>query len=306
MRLDQFDLNLLIAFDALMKERNVTTAAKRVNLTQSAMSAALKRLRESLADDLLIQHGKKMIPTERALQLAPEVAEVLQSLRKMIAGASDFTPASSQRRFRIAASDYISTVLLAPLIRELQQTAPLISLDISLADTTSHQALDNGELDLILQPEEFAVSAHPTEFLWEERFVVLGCRDNPALNGDLSIEQFYECGHIAVEIDGFRTFVDAAVDRLEPQRRVDLVAPSFLTVPWLLSGTQLLALVHERLGRLVARQLPLAFVDCPVTLPTMREVMQFHSTRSTDQGLCWLRNSLKRQSQILADRDSAA
>src|SRR5690606_23986690 len=101
MRLDNFDLNLLIAFDVLVEERNVTRAAARLNLTQSATSAALKRLRQAMQDDILVQHGKKMIPTSHALRLAPQVAAAIAQLRSLISASATFDPRTSTRRFQI-------------------------------------------------------------------------------------------------------------------------------------------------------------------------------------------------------------
>src|SRR6185503_20223470 len=132
MRLDHFDLNLLVAFDALLEERNVTRAARRLNVTQSAMSASLKRLREALGDPLLVQHGRTMVPTPHALELAPEVVRALAGLRNLISAGTAFDPQRSQRRYRIAASDYITTVLLVPLLRLLEHEAPFVRLDITL------------------------------------------------------------------------------------------------------------------------------------------------------------------------------
>jgi DNA-binding transcriptional LysR family regulator len=132
MRLEGFDLNLLLAFDVLLEERSVTRAARRLNVTQSAMSASLKRLREALGDPILLQHGKRMVPTPHALALAPEVAASIAALRRLIQPSSGFDPATSPRVFRIAASDYIATVALAPLLRELEREAPSLKLEISL------------------------------------------------------------------------------------------------------------------------------------------------------------------------------
>ena len=116
MRLDNFDLNLLVAFSALLEERNVTKAARRLNVTQSAMSASLKRLREALGDPILLQHGKSMIPTSHALALAPDIATALGDLRRLIQPSAGFDPATTARTFRIAASDYVVTVAVAPLM----------------------------------------------------------------------------------------------------------------------------------------------------------------------------------------------
>lgn len=125
MRLDKFDLNLLIAFELLLEERNVTRAAQRANLTQSAMSAALARLRLAMNDELLVPHGRRMIATPHALALAPLVSDAIRNLRVLISGATAFDPTTSDRRFEIGASDYISTVLLGPLLPELKREAPV-------------------------------------------------------------------------------------------------------------------------------------------------------------------------------------
>jgi DNA-binding transcriptional LysR family regulator len=224
MRLDNFDLNLLVAFEVLLEERSVTRAAKRLNVTQSAMSAALKRLRESFQDELLILHGKKMIPTQHALTLAPEVSTTLMRLKTLIATGTGFDPATSKRRFQINASDYITTVLLVPLIEHLQIEAPEIRLNLSLP------------------------------------------------NQD--------------------TYIEAILRKLAPDRRIDVAAQSFIQVPWLLRGTNRLAVMHERLARVTQPVFDLAIVDLPYDLSPMREMMQHHVSRTRDAGLTWLRQKI--------------
>ena len=130
MRLDNFDLNLLIAFDILVEERSVTRAARRLNLTQSATSAALKRLREAMQDEILVQHGKKMIPTPHALRLAPQVTAAIAQLRSLISASAAFDPLTSSRQFRMEASDYITTVLLVPLLSVLAREAPGACIEV--------------------------------------------------------------------------------------------------------------------------------------------------------------------------------
>ena len=228
MRLDNFDLNLLVAFEALLQERSVTRAANRLNVTQSAMSASLKRLRESFQDELLILHGKKMIPTQHALTLAPEVSTTLARLKTLIATGTAFDPATSKRLFRINASDYITTVLLAPLIERLQIAAPGISLSLSLPSAQSAQRLEAGEIDLLMTPEGFLETDHPRELLFEEKHVVVGASDNPALDGPMSIERFLDCGHISVRISNQDTFVEAILKTLAPDRRIEVTAQSFI------------------------------------------------------------------------------
>lgn len=289
MRLNQFDLNLLVAFDALMAERSVTRAAARLNLTQSATSAALKRLREAFQDELLVLHGKTMVPTPHALALAPEIAEAIVRLRSLVSTASGFNPSTSERRFRIVASDYIATVLIVPLLRQLQEHAPSIRLDIALPREDTADRLANGEYDLAITPVEFSDKSHPTELLWEERHVVAGWRGNPLLARPISMTEFAEAGHVTVKIDGRNTFVENALAQIGLARRVEVHVASFIQVPWILAGTMRVALMHARLAALMGPTLGLTWVEPPFELPAMREVMQYHSTREHDLGLQWLR-----------------
>jgi LysR family nod box-dependent transcriptional activator len=293
MRLDNFDLNLLVAFDALVVERNVTRAAQRLHLTQSAMSAALKRLREALGDPILVQHGKTMVPTHYAQALAPEVAAAIAGLRRLIRPSAGFDPATSTRLFRIAASDYIATVLLAPLLATLEQEAPRVRLEISLPSDATSRRLTVGDFDLLLTPEEFIDPAHPAELMFGERHVVVGCRDNPLLARPLTVEAFGDAGHVAVRIDGRDTYIERELDRRGLVRRVEVHAPSFVQAPFLLPGTRRIALMHERLARRIAPLVGLTVAEPPFELPVMHEMVQFHATRRSDEGLIWLRGRLQ-------------
>ena len=293
MRLDHFDLNLLVAFEALLEERSVTRAANRLNVTQSAMSAALKRLRQSFHDELLVLHGKRMVPTQHALTLAPEVDAALARLRSLIATGTAFDPATSKRRFHIDASDYITTVLLVPLIGILQEEAPGVRLDLSLPNAGSNQRLENGEIDLVITPEEFMETDHPRELVFDEGHVVAGCRENPLLDRPLSREDFLASGHVAVRIFGRDSFIEGILSKAVPERRIEVIAQSFIQVPWLLRGTRRLAVMHERLARASAPVFGLAIQDVPFELPVMHEMMQHHVTRSSDAGLAWLRARLR-------------
>ena len=292
MRLDGFDLNLLVAFDTLLEERNVTRAARRLHVTQSAMSASLKRLRDALGDPVLVQHGRSMVPTPHALALAPEVSAALAALRRLIQ-PTGFEPGTATRIFRIAASDYIATVLLAPLLRQLGREGSTVRLDISLPDDSTSIRLARGDFDLLLTPAEFIDPEHPSQLLFEERHVVVGCRDNPLLAAPLTLDGFSAAGHVGVKIDGRNTYIERELDRLGIVRRVEVHAPSFIQAPWLLPGTRRIALMHERLARLMAPLLQLQVLDAPFEVPVMREMLQFHSARSSDEGLTWLRGRLQ-------------
>ena len=292
MRLDNFDLNLLVAFDVLMQEQNVTRAANRLNVTQSAMSASLKRLRESFQDDILAQHGKRMIPTPFALTMQAEISEKVSELRALIARQGRFDPLQSERRFRIAASDYINTVLFAPLINSLAQEAPSIRFSFELPGPESQIALGNGELDLMLTPEIFVVPDHPFELVFEEKHVTVACARNPMVADGLSRSTFVEAGHIGVSLARKHTFAEEWFEKNGVERRIEVTVPSFTQAPFLLPGTKRLCVMHERLAHFMAERLPLKVLPTPFPIPPMREMMQFHATREADPGLRWLREKL--------------
>ncbi len=293
MRLDNFDLNLLVAFDVLLEERSVTRAAERLHITQSAMSAALKRLRESFQDELLVLHGKRMIPTQHALSLAPQVEEALARLKGLIASSTRFDPATSNRQFNINASDYITTVLLRPLIETLHIEAPGIRLNLSMPGASSGARLESGVVDLILTPERFITSDQPCELLFEERHVVVGWRESPIMLEPMTREAFLGAGHVSVRISDEETFIETILLKQMPGRRIEVSAQSFIQIPWLVRGTNRLSVMHERLAKVSAPMFDLVIAEPPITLPTMREVMQSHAARSTDQGLLWLRQRIR-------------
>lgn len=299
MRLDNFDLNLLVAFDVLMQEQSVTRAANRLNVTQSAMSASLKRLRESFQDDILSQHGKKLIPTPFALALQPEIAEKIFELRALIARQGRFDPRRSERHFRIAASDYVTTVLLAPLVTELLSEAPGIAFSFELPGPAQQVALANGELDLLLTPEAFVHPDHPCELVFEEHHVTVGWTGNPVVNAPMSKKTFEDAGHVAVSVGRQFTFAEQWFRSQGIERRIVVRAPSFIQAPYLVPETNLLCVMHERLARLMAARLPLRVVETPFDLPPMREMMQFHATRAADPGLSWLRERIAKAAAVM-------
>ncbi|QQN75336.1 LysR family transcriptional regulator [Croceicoccus sp. YJ47] len=293
MRLDNFDLNLLVAFDVLMQEQNVTRAAHRLHVTQSAMSASLKRLRESFQDDILAQHGKRMIPTPFALTMQGEIADKIAELRALITRQGSFDPRRSERRFRIAASDYITTVLLAPLLDTLEQDAPSASFTFELPGPESQVALGNGDLDLMFTPEFFLHPDHPHELVFAERHVTVACAENPRVAGGLSRATFIDSGHVGVSVARQHTFADAWLMQNAVERRIEVRVPSFIQAPFLVPGTQRLCVMHERLAHDMARRLPLKILPVPFPIPPMREMMQFHATRKGDPGLSWLRAKIR-------------
>jgi DNA-binding transcriptional LysR family regulator len=294
MRFRGLDLNLLVAFEALLEERSVSRAAGRMNLSQPAMSAALSRLRDYFGDDILVPHGKRMHPSAYAESLLPRVKECLGGLESLVLTTPGFDPAESQRTFRLAASDYIVAVIIVPLVTRLAEIAPGVRLDIVMTTDQAAQQLDEGKIDLLITPDLYISSDHPANLLFEEQHVIVGWRENPVFQHELSEAVFLQAGHVAVRMGNLRTpaFADRQLELLGLKRRVEITAGSFAIVPWLLKGTNRLALMHERLAHIMSRDNPIATAALPFALPPMREMVQHHRARAPDEGLNWLRSEL--------------
>jgi len=301
MRLNQFDLNLLVALGALLEERSVTRAAERLNLSQPAMSAALRRLREAFKDELLVMHGKRMVPTAHAQHLAPQVAQAIVTMRSLLSSSTQFDPATSHRAFRIAASDYVTMVVIVPMLAELARIAPNVRVEILPPQGGVELEMERGTVDLLISPEQFQGRGHPQDLLFEERHVVLGWAENPLLCEPMSEQDYDDASHVIVEVSRTLSFAEEHVRARGDRRRIVIVASSFTVVPWMLPGTQRIALVHERLARAFLPHLPLAIVQPPFAIPPMREMMQYHRTRAQDGGLTWLRELLRRHGHAAAD-----
>ncbi|SFJ53278.1 DNA-binding transcriptional regulator, LysR family [Sphingomonas sp. NFR04] len=297
MRLDRFDLNLLVAFHALMEARSVTRAAERLHLTQPAMSAALRRLRESFNDPLLVATGKQMIPTPHALELAPRVAEIVATTQALMAGSTLFDPETSRRSFRIAASDYVTSIAVQPLLTEMATRSPGIRCSVIAPHAGVTGEMERGDLDCIISPEQFQAQGHPAELLFEEDHVLLGWSENPLFARPITEADYQMAGHVVVELSNQPAFVEQHVRARGYTRRIEVTVTSFTLVPWLLPGTQRIALVHARLARLFMDKLPLAMAPPPFPLPKMREMIQFNRTRALDAGLIWFRDGLRRHAE---------
>ncbi len=301
MRFKRLDLNLLVVLDALLRERSVTRAARELNLSQPAMSAALARLREYFNDDILVPHGKRMLPTAHAQNLAPLVAQALADIEMRIMGAAVFDPLTSQRTFRICASDYATVVLLQPLLVRLEKSAPGVRIDIVAPTPDALPQLERGEIDFLLTPAQYAAREHPQQLLFEERHVVVGCRRNPIFKRELTEAGFFEQGQVLMSVGHSQSFAEREMGELNRRRRIDVVCASFLAVPWMLPGTRRIAMMHERLAQLMVKKLPLAIAPLPFAFPLMREIVQYHSARAEDRGMQWLLEVLLAQAAALRD-----
>ena len=164
------------------------------------------------------------------------------------------------------------------------------------------RSLERCMIDFMLTPEQFLSPSHPKQLLFEERHVVVGWRDNPVFSKPLTENAYYSCGHVAVEIAGRPSFAEERLKAGGDRRRIELVASSFTMVPWMLPGTDRLAIMHERLAQVMLPILPLAVAPLPFVMAPMREMIQFHSARTSDGGLQWMLQRIKRQAEAESDQ----
>ncbi|MGJ7546974.1 LysR family transcriptional regulator [Pseudomonas alloputida] len=294
MRFKHLDLNLLVALDVLLEEQNITRAAARLHMTQSATSGVLGRLRTYFEDDLLVQVGRKMMLTPLARELEIPVREVLLKIQTSITAKPVFDIAESKRHFRIMASDYLISVLFAEVIREINQHAPLITFELVSPGETAMEMLMRGEVDLMIAPDHFIPKDHPSQMLFDEQHVCVVCDDNRSVGEKLTLEQYLEMGHVSVVFGRNRTpgIEEWFMAEYGCKRRIEVITHDFNTLPQLVVGTKRIATVHSRLAHLYARNLPLRIVPPPVSLPTMQEYMSWHRSLDRDPVLAWLRKTL--------------
>lgn len=295
MRFQGLDLNLLVALDALLTEQNVSVAAERVNLSQSAMSGSLGRLREFFGDELLTSAGRFMVLTPRAQELVEPVRAALVQIEATITTRPNFDPATSRRRFIIVASDYSIIVLLSRAMESMAKLAPEITFELAHLDDVIADRLERGEIDFLLTLEQYVAPQHPTEFLYEDDFVVAAWAGNKDLAKGLTLDQYFEMGHVTVKFGRTRhpAFDEWFVQTMQRNRRVEVVAATFGIVPHLLIGTQRIATMHRRLAAVYADYLPLTVVEAPFSIPTVRQVMQWHQLRDSDPATKWVIQQIK-------------
>jgi len=295
MRFGRLDLNLLVALDALLTERSVSLAADRLCLSQSATSSALGRLREYFGDELLVVKGRNMILTARAEELIDPVRAVLEQIRTTVAVAPPFDPMTTDRMIRIMASDYSTEVLLAGALAELEKEAPQMRFEIQPMNDSPIEAIERGYVDLLLTIDYAISPDHPSQLLFEDDYVVVGDRSNPAMSEPMTRDLYFRLGHVSPRFGKQRVpaFEDWFVRRQKQQRRIEVIAPTFLSLPGLIVGTNRIATMHRRMADIVVRSMPLVMREIPFAIPPIRESVQWNIANSNDRALRWVTERLQ-------------
>ncbi|WP_029008658.1 LysR family transcriptional regulator [Azospirillum halopraeferens] len=285
------DLNLLVALDAVLAERNVTRAARRLNLSQPALSAQLARLRDLFGDPLLIPAQRGMIPTQRALDLQEPLRRALEEVRGVIAAGARFDPAVAELTVSIVASDYVQYAVLMPLSFTLAREAPGLRLAFRTIDVAHLTAqMERGEVDLAVITPQVAPERLRLRPLYEERYVTIARRDHPRIAGTLDADTFCALEHVIVSPGGggFSGPADAALAAHGRSRRVAMSVQGFMMVPEIVARSDMIALVPERLVHGRAERLQV--FEPPVPVPGFTIAMVWHDRTTGHPAQRWLRD----------------
>jgi DNA-binding transcriptional LysR family regulator len=293
---DEMDLNLLVALDALLGAGSVTEAARRCGVTQSAMSHSLARLRSLVGDPLLVRTHAGMAPTPRARALAQPLARALAELRSVVRTGTEFDAASSRRVFALASPDYSAFLLMPPLLERLGREAPGVEIISRPAPPSPAEPLEEERIDIALTPYPEPRSTLVAQKLFTERFVCVVRRGHPAVGKTqrkLDLATFTSLGHVQIAPRGSRGgVVDDQLAKLGKTRHVALRVADFLVAPAVVARSDLVLTLPARVARATAGPHGLRVLDPPFAVPGFSVYQVWHERRRHEPGHAWLRGVL--------------
>jgi DNA-binding transcriptional LysR family regulator len=296
MNINDFNVNLLRALDALISEQNVTRAAKLLNITQSAMSSSLAQLRKIFNDDLLVrcQHG--MLLTPRAQELSQKIKPIMQQINRLTRRTTQFNPATCNRLIQIVMTDFACSVLIEPLIKELAAKAPGMHLDIRPLDNARDPTslLANPQNELFIGYSGSTPKNFQYQRIREIQSVVVARRDHPLMLKKMSMNDYLNADHLAIEAAGHDGFsnTDAYLQIMGEQRKICLTVPHTLIAVNTLPHTSLIVTMPKDI--MSAFEVPeiIAYQDMPFTFPAGYLSQIWHQRFEYDLAHLWLRETI--------------
>ena len=300
------DLNLLRVFDAVMTEQNLTRAAQRLAMTQPAVSNAVKRLRDSLGDDLLIRTAHGVKPTARAESLWPAVRRALAELEEAVAPRS-FELDKAHATFRMAMADATAALILPPLVRVIEEEAP--GIDARMVPLTTREPrplLLRGDVELaigffpgvVAQLQGATETPIRHERLYSGRYVAVMRKHHPLAKQALTLDRYCESNHLLVSFSGrARGLVDDALASLGRERRILLTVNQFFTAGQVVAASDLVMVIPKHLINATGMSEALIHQDLPFDLPEVHIDMLWHERDGRNPGHQWLRDQVRRSGQ---------
>ncbi len=293
--LRKIDLNLLLAFVVLMRERNVSRAARKLFIGQPGMSGALNRLRELFRDELLVRAGRSLEPTPRALELLGPVESALAALQQAVLEPSAFEPATAEGTVRLGMPDGHELTFLPAIVRKLERQAPRLLLAVRPVDRlTAGPMLDASEIDLALSVFPAAEKRYETEHLFEQGFSCVYSPQRLRVRTPVGLDDFCRYPHLLVSYAGdFSGAIDDALARVGRRRQVRIVTSRFSTVPFLLKETAAFATMPAQVASRLARAFRLAVSPPPVPVASNTVRLVWKRKDHGNQRHHWLRTLVR-------------
>lgn len=295
MNLRAVDLNLLVIFDALMKERHVTRAALKVPMSQPAMSSALSRLRLLFKDDLFIRVGNNMEPTARAIELSVGVTKILREAERLMTSDVMFEPASSEDHFTGRMSDLITYLVLPKLSSYLSRQAPGMRMDVThIPIDKTIAGLESEQLDFVISTQLTHNANIVSEPLFTDRLVCVMRGGHPLSDTELSMAAFLGASHLHVAMSPHDVrFIDNELAEQNVSRRISLTIPHWLALPAILRETDMISVVSERLASTFVDK-TLVINELSLKLPSFSWDLYWHKRNNNAAAHAWLRAAIKR------------
>lgn len=292
MRMRNLDLNLLLVFDAIMRERSVVRAADALAMSQPAVSHALNRLRHALGDKLFLRTPSGMLPTPRAEALALPIRKALNELQLAVEGER-FDPAQAERRFTIAVNNYAAVVAVGSIIAAVRAQAPKVRLTLVPSGTLNlTDRLDRGELDLAISARALEGERFASQPLITDSFVAVLRTGHPALRKKLTGETLSGLQHLAISSSGENLdFVDASLRARKAARTIASDVP-YLSAGAVLVQSNMVAILGRKLALEFRRAYPIELRELPFDAPKLQSVMSWHRRFDDLPAHRWLRETI--------------
>jgi DNA-binding transcriptional LysR family regulator len=293
MRLEAIDTHLIVALHALLQERSVTRAARRIGITQPSMSHALARLRSHFGDPLLVQVGRSMTLSAAARGLVDKAGTAVVALEHVFAPVAPFDPQTTQRAFHLFASDNLELLVLPRVARIIARRAPFIDVRCRNIPPDWSERLVRGDADGKLGRGGPVPKGCRSTTLTEETFVCLLRRGHPATRRPLTAKRYAACDHLVVAPHGGDTSpIDRALSERGLRRRVAMTVSHFLVAPFIVAGSDLVLTVSARVAAATAKRLDLVQRPCPVAPASYPLTFVWPTRLEHDEGHRWFRETI--------------
>lgn len=292
-----FDLNLLTVLHVVLEERSVTRTGERLGRTQSAISNALKRLRDHFDDPLVVRTPGGLSPTPRAAELAPIIARIVQDADLAIAPREGFSPAKARANFAIGAPDRFNLPVFLPLLEHLGRVAPGIIMNLRTTDRDyAISLIDEGQIDMAIGWFDATPPHLERRLTFEDHFVCLCRQDHPLADrgAQLSLDDILRYSHLVVSSTGDRRAAfDAVLQQHGERRKVAATLMSFTIVPEFLLGTDLIGVFTHRTAEYFVQRYPLVAAPVPLEVAPIANHLIWHSRFNADAAHRWLRQRIE-------------